>query len=841
MSTWFYTNVQTSGNNILYRGYRNGVREQKKVGFSPTLYVSSKTQTQYRTIEGEYVEPVKLDSIDNAREFVDRYDGVRNFSIYGNTDWAYQYISDLYPEHQEIEYDQKLLRIINVDIETECEDGFSSPKDARERINVITVRCGDKRYVMALNAFVLADTTIDQRIFSDEKDMLEHFIDLWCSIDPDIITGWNVRFYDIPYLVNRIIRLFGKQGVAKAKKLSPWSRIKETTVEFNNKPNQVFLIYGVDILDYLELYKKYSPNKRESYKLDHIAEVELGKKKIDYSEYDHIRDFYQQNFQKFVEYNVVDVDLVAELDQKLNLLGLHISMAYLAKTNYNDVFGQVRMWDCIIYNHLRKQNIVIPPKVKKNKTEQYKGAAVKEPIIGFHDWIVSYDVASLYPHLILQYNISPDTIVDEHSAPKYSVDTMLSGEFDTSYVKERNYAMAANGAVFVRDKLGFLPELMTKFYNQRKHFKKLETENKKKLETNIDDAERTICKRNVAMYGTMQMAYKIALNSAYGAIGNEHFRYFDLRQAEAITVSGQLAIRWIQKKLNEYLNKQLKTNNHDYIIASDTDSVYLNLSNAVKLSGIDTTIPDKVVTFLDKFCRKALDPFIEASFQELATKMNAYAQRMEMKREAIADRGLWKAKKMYCLNVYDNEGVRKKTPELKIMGIETQRSSTPAMCREHLKKCIHLMLTKDEATVQQYIANFKKQFFSSSVKDVAIPRSANKMDVYADKHTIYRKGTPCQVKAALIHNAGLVKLGLDKFYAPITNGDKIKYVHLREPNPFGQKVIAFIGNPPREFELEKYIDYREHYQRTFLTPLETLMQAANWSPVARPSLSGFFG
>lgn len=839
----FYTNVQNSGDNILYRGYENGNRVERRVAFQPTLYVPSKNKdAPYRTIRGEIVDAIQPGSIGDCEDFIKTYEDVQNFQVHGHTDWVYQYISSLYPNHEDAEYDMSLIRVVYLDIENECEDGFSDPKDATEKINVITVRHNNRKYVLATGKFVLPeDANVYQQVFDTEQELLEKFVEIWREIDPDVVTGWNVRFYDIPYIVNRIKRVFGKRGNDMVRTLSPWRSVRDDEIEYKGKTQQVYRISGIDVLDYYELYRKYVLAPRESYKLDFIASVELGKKKVDYSEYGHIRDFYTNNFQKFVEYNVMDVDLVRELDDKLNLLELHISMAYLAKTNYNDVFGQVRMWDTIIYNHLLKSNIVISQKHASEKDSQYAGAYVKDPIVGFHEWVVSFDLSSLYPHLILQYNVGPDTIVEDRgAAPTYTIEQLLDGDVDNSYIKQHNLAMAANGQLFSRDRMSFLSELMDKFYNQRKKFKKLALESKKALQSCKDESTIANHERQIAKYDTMQMAYKIALNSAYGAIGNNYFRHYDVRQAEAITLSGQLSIRWIQNKLNAYLNKLFSTKDRDYVIASDTDSVYLNLKTAVDVSCTGETDKNKIVDFLDKFCNKILDPYIEKCYQQLADRMNAYAQKMEMKREVIADRGLWKAKKMYCLNVYDSEGVRYSEPQLKIMGIEVQRSSTPSICREHLKKCVKIILTQDEKSLIDYIENFKQVFFASQPEDISFPRGVNGLEKYGSNTTIFRKGTPIHVKGALIFNHLLDKLKLNKRYTKIGDGDKIKFLYLIEPNPTCDRVISYSGKIPAEMKLNKFVDYNTQFEKAFLDPLIGLLEVIGWNHERKNSLEGFF-
>ena len=362
-------------------------------------------------------------------------------------------------------------------------------------------------------------------------------------------------------------------------------------------------------LDYLDLYKKFTYKAQESYRLDYIAEVELGQKKLDHSEFDTFKDFYTKNWQKFVEYNIVDVELVDRLEDKMKLIELAITMAYDAKVNYADVFFQVRMWDNIIYNYLKKRNIVIPPKERTEKDAKYAGAYVKEPIPGVYDWVVNFDLNSLYPHLIMMYNISPETLMDERH-PTVSVDKILNQQI--SFELHKDYAVCANGAMYRKDFRGMLPELMEKMYNERVIFKKKMIVAKKEYEkTPTKELEKEIARCN-----NIQMAKKISLNSAYGAIGNQWFRYYDVDMAEAITHSGQLSIRWIMTALNEFLNKTLDTENYDYVVASDTDSVYLRLGNLVDRVLPDCDDKDKITNFLDKSSKEIILPFIKKKYDE---------------------------------------------------------------------------------------------------------------------------------------------------------------------------------------------------------------------------------
>ena len=542
----------------------------------------------------------------------------------------------------------------------------------------------------------------------------------------------------------------------------------------------------------------------------------------------HLKTIKKTNYQKFVDYNVHDVILVERLEEKMKLMEMIISLAYMAKCNFNDVFSPVKMWDCIIYNHLREQKIVIPPKKYETKSEAYEGAYVKEPQLGRHKWVCSFDLNSLYPHLIMQYNISPETLLKMHPRDKM-VEALLDGEIDTQFLKDQNMTMTPNGSLYTRKKQGFLPALMEKMYTDRVKYKKMMLAEQKKGK-NADS-------NKLAQYFNMQINLKIALNSAYGAMGNQWFRFYDERNAEAVSVAGQLSIQWAEKTVNQYLNKTLGTENVDYIVASDTDSLYVRLDDLVSRVGL--TDKEKIVNFLDKSCGR-IEDVIEKCYNELAEYVNAYQQKMVMKREVIADVGIWTAKKHYILNVHDSEGVRFEEPKLKIMGIEAIKSSTPEPCRKSLKEVFNIIVSGTEDEVITYIENFKEKFHSLRMEDVAFPRSVKGLSKYKDPATIYRKSTPIHVKGSLIYNHMLSNKKLSKKYPRIQEGEKIKYAYLKDPNPAGDRVISILNTLPDEFELEKYIDYDTQFQKSFVEPLKGVLDVIGWETERKSSLESFF-
>jgi len=828
----FYTNVQMIGDQFLVRGYENGEYIQFREKYKPTLFVPAKKETFYKTLDGDYVEPIKPGFVSDCREFLKKYSEVENFKIYGNERFIYQYISDKYPQEQ-IDFDTSKIRLVTVDIETRSENGFPDVESADQEILLITIQDYNTKEITTWGQgpFKIKQDNVRYIQFNNERDLLNDFINWWMANTPDVVTGWNIQLFDIPFITKRIDRVLGEK---LAKRLSPWGLVSQKEVFIKGRKQVFYDIGGITQLDYLDLYKKFTYTNQESYRLDHIANVELGQKKLDHSEFDTFQEFYTNGWQKFVEYNIIDVELVDRLEDKMKLIELALTMAYDAKVNYNDVFYQVRMWDTIIYNYLKKKNIVIPPKEQTDKDEKYAGAYVKEPNPGVYDWVVSFDLNSLYPHLIMQYNISPETLIDERH-PTASVERILKEEINFEMYKD--YAVCANGAMYRKNKKGFLPELMEKMYGERVIFKKRMLKAKQEYEKTPTDA----LKKEIARCNNIQMAKKISLNSAYGAIGNQYFRYFKLANAEAITLSGQVSIRWIEDKMNEYLNKLLQTEGNDYVIASDTDSIYLNLGPLVtKFFGNKSGDKAAVVGILDKICQEKLEPFIESSYQELADYVSAYEQKMSMKRENIADRGIWTAKKRYILNVWNSEGVAYTEPKLKVMGIEAVKSSTPAPCRQMLKDSFKIMMSGSEDDMIDYIDTCRKKFKQLSPEEISFPRSVSDVTKYKSSSDIYIKGTPIHCRGALLYNHYVKKAKLTNKYSLIQNGEKIKFCYLKKPNIIHENIISFIQDFPKELGIGKYVDYDLQFDKAFLEPLKIILDAIGWNVEKTVNLEMFF-
>jgi DNA polymerase elongation subunit (family B) len=708
---------------------------------------------------------------------------------------------------------------------------------AGEKVNAITMKPFGKAPVVFGIGEWNHGKNYDYRPCTNEADLLTQFIKYWRKESFDIITGWNVNSFDITYLCNRIDKIIGED---EHKKLSPWgmSDVREFVSQGYQK-QQVFNLYGINVLDYLELYRKHTFVNQESYKLDHIAHVELGKGKLDYSEYGNLHTLYRQDYAKFLEYNVVDAVLVEELEDKLGLIELVQTMSYNAKCNYNDTFGMVKYWETIIYNFLKEQNIQTPPqKMHREKTSRIIGAYVKEPLVGGHDWVVSFDLNSLYPHIIMQHNISPEKMI-KVAKEEVTIKSLLNREVDLSHLKKENTTVCPNGAKFTRNRQGFLPELMEKFYDERKAWKKkmidyqieyqqADKPRRKELDTLIKRAHNN------------QMVRKIALNSAYGALANQYFAFFSVDLAEAITTSGQLIIQWAEKTINEFLNETLETDNEDYVIAMDTDSLYITMDKLVQRVLPEETNKVKIVDFLNN-SEALIEKVLADGFDELAEYTNAYQNKMEMGREIIADRGIWTAKKRYILNVHDNEGVRLKTPKLKMMGIETAKSSTPQWVRGKLTEAFQVVMNGEETDLWDFVENARKEFRNLPPEEVAFPRGCKGLVQYADPTHIYGKGTPIHVRGSLLYNHHLKKKNIDRRYEMVKNGEKIHFSYLSTPNPINENVIAFLNVLPRELDLHRFIDYDMQFNKAFVDPLKVVISLIGWNVEPVASLDSFFG
>ena len=830
---------------MLYRGYdTNGKKVFKREHFKPCYFVPAKKDTGWTGLDGTQIGPVEFESMREAKQWLDQYKDVTGYQVYGSANYIHQYISAKFHPAREIEFDREKVNVATIDIETEYNDGFPDPAVADQRILAITLKNNiDGVY----HVWGYQDYDVESALIKpvkyyrcrDEASLLMKFLDFYSNPDnmPDVLTGWNIRFFDIPYLVNRVNRILGLDMV---KKFSPWGMVDHRQVRRLNREEETYELRGVQILDYLELFQKfgYSYGAQESYKLDHIAYVVLGEKKLSFEESGSLKNLYKDDFQKYIDYNMKDVELVDRLEDKMGLITLAMTVAYKGGVNYQDVFGTVAIWESIIYRKLLGMKKAPRVGSSLEKKAPFAGGYVKDPMRGSHDWVVSFDLNSLYPNIIVQWNMSPETIVKGDIAQS-GVDHYLTyhgSDMDPVHPvhrKERDLAVATNGSLYKKTDDGVIPKIIVDYYDERRSIKNMMLA----AETQYQKTKTVELEKEINRLTNSQMAIKILMNSLYGAIGNQYFKYFDLQVAEAITLTGQMVIRWAEKTINHEMNKLLKTEDKDYVIAIDTDSLYINFGDLVKQLG-----PKDPVAFLDKVCTTHFEPKLKESYDDLFSKLNCHNPRMEMSREVIADRGIWTAKKRYILNVHNSEGVQYAEPKLKIMGIEAVKSSTPEICRDKFKEIFKIIISGSEEDTQAYIRDFKATFKELPPQQVAFPRSVSKITDWSDRSTIYKKGTPIHVRGSLLYNKYLKANKLQKQYELIQNGNRLKFAYLKLPNSIKENVIAFPNDHlPEELKLHRYIDYDLQFEKTFIEPLKLILDSIGWSVEERATLEDFFG
>ena len=811
----FYTSVVRYGNSILYRGYDNkGQPVIRKDKFSPTFYVPSKVETGWRALDGAVVGSVQFDTMKEAKEYLELYRDVDGYKIYGNKNYIQQYITEKFP--REIEFDRDVINVTSLDIETAYEDGFPEPNKADQEVLAITVKSSIHKtyYVWGYGDYDKEKALLKPVIYvkcDNEIDLLIKFLEHWKNPIhcPDVVTGWNVRFFDIPYLVNRVAKILGIDAI---KHFSPWGLVDYRQIDRRGRKEDTYEFRGINLLDYLELFQKfgYSYGAQESYKLDHIANVVLGEKKLSFEESGSLRNLYKDDYQRYIDYNMKDVELVDRLEDKMGLITLAMTVAYKGGVNYGDTFGTTAIWESIIYRKLLTKRVVPYLEGLGAHKTAFAGGYVKDPQVGLHDWVVSFDLNSLYPNIIVQWNMSPETLYTGYNSS--------------------DHTRAANGSQYRKDFDGVIPSIIVDYYDERSAIKKMMLASQQAYEKQ----KSYEIEKEISRYENQQMALKILLNSLYGALGNQYFKYFDLRLAEGVTLTGQKVIQHAEKSINQEMNKLLKTDK-DYVIAIDTDSLYVNFGPFVKQFN-----PPDPVKFLDESCRNHFEKVLEKAYEDLFEEMNCYKSRMVMKREVIADRGIWTAKKRYILNVHNSEGVQYAEPKLKIMGIEAIKSSTPAVCRDALKQMFKVIVRGSEDDTQAAIAEFKAKFKSLSPEEVSFPRGVSELAKWSDRKLVYTKGTPIHVRGALLYNQCIKDKSLQNKYELIQAGDKVKFTYLKMPNHIRENVITFPDYLPPELQLHKYVDYDKQFDKTFLEPLRFILNAIGWQEEKTATLEDFF-
>ena len=542
-----------------------------------------------------------------------------------------------------------------------------------------------------------------------------------------------------------------------------------------------------------------------------------------------------------MDYNIKDTELVERLDDRLKLMEIALTLAYFSKVNYEDIFSPMRYWENIIQNYLYENQIVTTVEKPENeKTKKFEGAYVKNPIVGKHDFMVSFDFTALYPYILRTFNISPETILGMRD--DIDVTTILNQSVDLSDEYEEDVTVAANGARFTRKHTGFIPALIKRMLDLRVDSKKEMIKTQQTIEemkkngasaNDIKDLE----KKAVALYN-MQLVAKVAANSFYGICGLKYFRFYDIRLAEAVTYSGQAANRFVEKAINEYLNRLLKTEDKDYTIYMDTDSCYFDLSGMV-----NKFVPNKTKQEQNEFVKKVgyskLTECIDNAIDVFNKYLNVHDDILNMKMEAVGG-GVFIAKKKYIMSIVHMEGVDYAKPKLKMTGVEAVKSSTPAPARKALTDCANIIVTGKEDELIEYVTEFRRQWKLLAPDEIALPTSVNGIHKYHIENNQYKLGCPIHVRAAINYNHWIKKKNIDMYYSDIKDGSKAKYIFLTPDNKTKENVIAFPNKLPKELDLHAKVDYNIQLERSFLSPLKIMLEPTGWNYEKKANLMDIF-
>lgn len=776
-----------------------------------------------------YGDPLSRLEFTSVREFNDFKESNKGLGFHGMEDPLAQYLARQYPT--ELHADLSFLAILNLDIEVEHSQGFPDQHKAEQEILSISMKW------FGQNCFTLGTKKSKAKgylLCSDEAHLLETFFELYERQYPDIITGWNVEMFDIVYMVNRVDKVLGS---GTSKRFSPFAKQSRRPITEHDSflGEKYYKILGVTVVDYLELYKKFAPAKQESYKLDYIANVELGEGKIDFSEYGgSLMRLYHEAYEKFVEYNIRDVDLVERLDNKLQFIQLLMTVTYMVKGRVEDSQATVKPWDTLLYNMLLAEGKQPPPHPEPDR-RKLVGGYVKEPAPGLKKWVVTLDLASLYPNIARTLNMSPETIAVRGEPIIHEI---LNG---LPFEHEEGLAIAANGSQYRQDKEGIIPKAMS-FLLERRATVRSEMKVIKKLEQVARGAGDLVTAEahaaTVSRLNALQLALKILANGGYGAIANRYFRYFDIDIAEGITMTGQAVIQFIAFHLSAKMDELLGTEGVDYVIGSDTDSCMTSIEGFMDGYIAACGMPEdynELIDVADQFVQVNLeDGVLVPRFAELAAMLGSAKSTLSMKREAIADRGLFRAKKHYVLQVWDNEGVRYAKPDMKMVGIETARTTTPKMCKGFIEEALKIILNGTEQELVSAYKGWKKEFLEASPEAIAFPRGVSEINKWVEGGRAI-KGTPVQAKAAIAYNDALKRAGLVESET-IREGNKLKFLYLRPHNPTGYNVIGLIDKLPTEFGLDQWIDRNLQLEKALLTPIESFTGLVEWN-VRAPRVS----
>ena len=822
----------------LFTWDKEGRRIVTDCSYNPYIWIESKKPTNQKSLFNTDVM---------RRDFATQWDRnkyIRDSGrtrVFENINCEHQFLIDMFwKEHQSDSFSQHPLKVLFIDIETYSPDAFPIPSEAKDTINVITVYDSLSRRFITWGLGKM-DKPVDNCDYvhcETEVILLENFLNYLERDYPDVITGWNTEFFDIPYIINRLYNILGEDAV---KRLSPVRNVFKRAImgQFGREQDKYY-IKGVACLDYLDVYKKFSQGLRESYKLDAIGQYELGEKKIDYGN-TNLSSLADDDWQTFVEYNIQDVNLIVKMEDKLRYLELLRMLAYVGCTPLESAMGTLSTITGAVIMKGREKGVVIPTFVKDSAVHQrYEGAFVGEPQRGFQENILSFDANSLYPNTMISLNLSPETKIgtithkDDNGVTIRHVNGQifnLKSEAFMKFVQDEQIAISKAKVLFTQSRKGIIPEIVDRLYQQRVEIKKELKKHKLKLyKLNKTDAEYNNTKKIIDRLDIKQFTIKILINTVYGYFGNKHAPIGDSDIARSITLTGQAVIKQSNKILREYIYELSGNDKIDPIVYNDTDSSYISIKSIVKALNIpfvDSSgkITDQVYTQAQK-----IEDHLNQEITKWSNKsLNSKDSRFVFKRECICDTGVFLQKKRYVLHVLDDEGIP--VDKFKYTGVEVVRSTMPSAIKPYVKKIIETMMTtKELSKTDRVFLDAYETFKSLPIEEIAFVMGVKEYDKYARKCSEFNtvKAMPIHTKAAYFYNLMIDRFNISNDYEKISNGDKIRYFYVKQPNKYGLNAIGYKYYMPKEFKGVFEPDTELMFEKIIFNIIERFYDAVGW-------------
>ena len=820
----------------LFTWDEDGKRIKVKASYDPYLYIESGNGVAESIFGTKLVKKTFRTQYERYKYIKDT--GVKR--VFDNLPATQQYLVDTFWKSNETpEFSQNPIKVLFVDIETYSPDEFPNPQDPTHTCNVITAydSIADEYMTFGLDEYDNKDDDVTYIKCLNEHDLFRHFVEYIEKDYPDIISGWNSEFFDLPYIINRCERLLGEEW---RNRLSPSGKVYSRSIKGQFGADQVrWYIEGISLIDYLDVYKRFSPGVKESYKLDAIGAAELGEKKVDFGNMN-LATLADQDWQTFVEYNIQDVRLLKKLEEKLKYTELIKMLAYVGLTSFEAALGSLSVINGATAVTARYRNQKIPSFIRNEDTGKNPGAYVGEPRSGFQENIVSFDANSLYPNVMISLNMSPETKVgkiEDKNGDNVTIRHVNGKTFtiDNSkfieFIKNEDIAISKANVLFSQKKQGVMPTILDFYYSKRVEVKKELNMLKKQYSVTKDKAIKT----KIDQLDSKQLCIKVFINSIYGYFGNKHAPFGDDDIASSITLTGQSVIKQSNELLKQYVKNKTGIEDTEKlescVVYNDTDSSYISIKLLIDNLGIPfVDSNNKLTPELYKEVQD-IEDYLNEKIKIWGIKtLNSKDCRFIFKREAIADVGIFLQKKRYVLHILDDEGIP--MDKYKYTGVEVVRSTMPEPIKPHVKGIIETMLSTQSITKTNELLNETYRIFKDlPIEDITFVSGLKGYENYARQCDGYKtaKGMPIHAKAAYYYNMLLKKFNIENDYETISSGDKVRYFYIQQPNPYNISCLAYKYYLPDEFKKIFFADYDKMFQKNLYAVIERFYDNVNWS------------